>query len=69
MAKFFKVDTRFQGETFPEIINLENISRIAIGPDIVFLSGLSDSSVSRVYLTSESMQNLLKFLGDKKYVG
>lgn len=62
MAKFFKVDTRFQEETFPEIINLDNISRIAIGPDIVFLSGISDSSVSKVYLTSESMHKLLKHL-------
>lgn len=62
MAKFLKVDTRYQGETFPEIINLDNISRIAIGPEMVFLSGMSDSSVSRVYLTSESMHKLLNHL-------
>lgn len=42
MAKFFKVDTRFQGETFPEIINLDSIVRIAIGPEIVFLSDVSE---------------------------
>lgn len=62
MAKFLKVDTRYQGETFSEIINLDNISRIAIGPDIVFFSGMLDSSVSRVSLTSESMHKLLKYL-------
>lgn len=62
MAKFFKVDTRFQGETFPEIINLDSIVRIAIGPEIVFLSGVSDSTVSKVYLTSESMTKLLMHL-------
>lgn len=62
MAKFLKVDTRYQGETFPEIINLDNIGRIAIGPEMVFLSGMSDSSVSRVSLTSESMHKLLEHL-------
>lgn len=62
MAKFLKVDTRYQGEIFPEIINLDNISRIAIGPEIVFLSGVSDSTVSKVYLTSESMTKLLMHL-------
>lgn len=62
MAKFLKVDTRYQGEIFPEIINLDNISRIAIGPEMVFLSGMSDSSVSRVSLTSESMHKLLEQL-------
>ncbi len=62
MTKFFKVYTRYQGETFPKIINLDNISRIAISPDIVFLSGMLDSSVSRVSLTSESMHKLLKYL-------
>lgn len=62
MANFLKVDTRYQGETFPEIINIDSISRIAIGPEIVFLSGVSDSTVSKVYLTSESMTKLLMHL-------
>lgn len=36
MAKFVKVDTYCNGDTFPELINLDNIDRIAIGPNILF---------------------------------
>ena len=36
MAKFFKVDTCYQGETFPEFINLDNVDRIAVGPNIYY---------------------------------
>lgn len=63
MAKFVKVDTYCNGDTFPELINLDNIDRIAIGPNILFFSGARESQLIRVSITDESMQNLLNILG------
>ena len=63
MAKFFKVDTCYQGETFPEFINLDNVDRIAVGPNILFFSRAREDRLVRVSITNESMKRLLEFLG------
>lgn len=37
MAKFVQIQTCEQGNTHDELINIEDISRIALGPNLLFL--------------------------------
>ena len=66
MAKFFKVDTRYQGETFTELINLDNVNRITLGANIIFFKGAGEEQLIRISITSESMHKLIEYLDMKE---
>ena len=69
MAKFVKIQTCEQGNTHDELINIEDISRIALGPNLLFLRTPYGNGEHRHSITQKSVDKLLKVLeviGDEK---
>ena len=62
MAKFVKIQTCEQGNTHDELINIEDISRIALGPNLLFLRTPYGNGENRHSITQESVDKLLKVL-------
>lgn len=62
MAKFVKIQTCEQGHTHNELINIEDISRIALGPNLLFLRTPYGNGEHRHSITQKSVDKLLKVL-------
>lgn len=62
MAKFVQIQTCEQGHTHDELINIEDISRIALGPNLLFLRTPYGNGEHRHSITQKSVDKLLKVL-------
>lgn len=62
MAKFVRIQTCEQGHTHDELINIEDISRIALGPNLLFLRTPYGNGEHRHSITQKSVDKLLKVL-------
>lgn len=62
MAKFVRIQTCEQGHTHDELINIEDISRIALGPNILCLKTSYGNDEHHHSITQESVDKLLKVL-------
>lgn len=62
MAKFVRIQTCEQGNTHDELINIEDISRIALGPNLLFLRTPYGNGNYNHNITQESVDKLLKVL-------
>lgn len=62
MAKFIRIQTCEQGNTHDELINIEDISRIALGPNLLFLRTPYGNGEYRHSITQKSVDKLLKVL-------
>lgn len=62
MAKFVKIQTCEQGHTHDEIINIEDISRITLGANVLSLRTPYGNGEYRHSITQESVDKLLKVL-------
>ena len=62
MAKFVQIQTCEQGHTHDELINIEDISRIALGPNLLFLRTPYGNGEYRHSITQKSVDKLLKVL-------
>lgn len=62
MAKFVRIQTCEQGNTHDELINIEDISRIALGPNLLFLRTPYGNAEHRHSITQKSVDKLLKVL-------
>ena len=62
MAKFVQIQTCEQGHTHDELINIEDIIRIALGPNLLFLRTPYGNGEHRHSITQKSVDKLLKVL-------
>lgn len=62
MAKFVQIQTCEQGHTHDELINIEDISSIALGPNLLFLRTPYGNGEHRHSITQKSVDKLLKVL-------
>ena len=62
MAKFVRIQTCEQGNTHDELINIEDISRIALGPNLLFLRTPYGNGEHHHSITQKSVDKLLKVL-------
>lgn len=62
MAKFVEVETWYQGHSHIEILNIDDIGHISVGPNLVFLKTpyADGSNIARV--SSETIEKLEKLL-------
>lgn len=69
MAKFVQIQTCERGNTHDELINIEDISRIALGPNILCLKTSYGNGEHHHNITQESVDKLLKVLDIVEEVG
>lgn len=66
MAKFVEIETWYQGHSHIEILNIDDIGHISVGPNLVFLKTpyADGSNIARV--SSETIEKLEKLLEVKE---
>lgn len=66
MAKFIEVETYFQGHSHIEILNIDDIGHISVGPNLIFLktSYADGSNMARV--SSKTIEKLMDILEVKE---
>lgn len=69
MAKFVQIQTCYRGNIEDELINIEDISHIALGPNLLFLRTPYGNGEHRHSITQESVDKLLKVLDIVEEVG
>ena len=62
MAKFVKIQTCEQGNTHDELINIEDISRITLGANVLSLRTPYGNGEHHHSITQKSVDKLLKVL-------
>lgn len=62
MAKFIQIQICYRGTVEDELINIEDISRIALGPNILFLRTPYGVGEHHHSITQGSVDKLLKVL-------
>lgn len=62
MAKFVQIQTCYRGIVEDELINIEDISRICLGPNILFLRTPYGVGEHHLNITKKSVDKLLKVL-------
>lgn len=62
MAKFVEIETYYQGHSHIEILNIDDIGHIGVGPNLIFLKTpyADGSNIARV--SSETIEKLKKLL-------
>lgn len=66
MAKFIEVETYSQGHSHIEILNIDDIGHISVGPNLIFLKTpyADGSNIARV--SSETIEKLMDILEVKE---
>ena len=62
MAKFVRLQTCEKGQTHDELIYIEDFSRIALGPNLLFLRTPYGNGEHQHSITQKSVDKLLKVL-------
>lgn len=62
MTKFVKIQSCYRGNTEDELINIDDISRICLGPNILFLRTPYNLGEHDIFITQNSVDKLLKVL-------
>ena len=62
MAKFIQIQSCYRGIVENELINIEDISRICLGPNILFLRTPYNLGEHHISITQNSVDKLLKVL-------
>lgn len=62
MAKFIEIETFFQGHSHIEILNVEDIGHISVGPNLIFLKTSFSDGSNRVSVSSETIDKLKHIL-------
>lgn len=69
MAKFIEIETFFQGHSHFEILNVEDIGHISVGPNLIFLKTPFADSSNRVSVSSETIDKLKHILNVEEVEG
>lgn len=62
MAKFIRVTNIAQGCDMDTILNVDDIGHISIGPNIIFVRTPFADGINRIYVRTETIEQLEKFL-------
>lgn len=62
MAKFIRVTNIAQGCDMDTILNVDDIGHISIGPNIIFVRMPFADGTNRIYVRTETIEQLEKFL-------
>ena len=62
MAKFIEVETYFQGHSHIEILNIDDIGHISVGPNLIFLKTPYADGSNKARVSSETIEKLEKLL-------
>ncbi|HGZ0255312.1 TPA: hypothetical protein ACOJZX_001720 [Streptococcus pneumoniae] len=62
MTKFVKIQSCYRGHTEDELINIDDIGRICLGPNILFLRTSYNLGEHHISITQNSVDKLLKVL-------
>ena len=62
MAKFVEIQSCYRGHIEYELVNIDDISRIGLGPNILFLRSPYSSTERQISITKKSVDKLLNVL-------
>lgn len=62
MAKFIEIESCCRGHFTDELINIDDISRIVLGPNTLFLKSPFNSPERQISITQKSVDKLLNVL-------
>lgn len=62
MTKFIQIQSCYRGIVENELINIEDISRICLGPNILFLRTPCSAGEHHISITKDSVDKLLNEL-------
>lgn len=62
MAKFIEIETFLQGHSHIEILNVEDIGHISVGPNLIFLKTPFADGSNRVSVSSGTIDKLKHIL-------
>lgn len=62
MAKFVEIQSCYRGDIEYELINIDDISRIVLGPNTLFLKSPFNSPERQISITQKSVDKLLNVL-------
>lgn len=62
MAKFIEVETYFQGHSHIEILNIDDIGHISVGPNLILLKTPYADGSNMARVSSKTIEKLEKLL-------
>lgn len=62
MVKFIRITNIAQGIDMDTILNVDDIGHISIGPNIIFVKTPFADGTNRIYVSTEEIKKLEKFL-------
>lgn len=66
MGKFIEIETYFQGDSHIEILNIDDIGHISVGPNVIFLKTPYANGSNMASVSSETIEKLMDILEVKE---
>lgn len=66
MGKFIEIETYFQGDSHIEILNIDDIRHISVGPNVIFLKTPYANGSNMARVSSETIEKLMDILEVKE---
>ena len=66
MGKFIEIETYFQGDSHIEILNIDDIGHISVGPNVIFLKTPYADGSNMARVSSETIEKLMDILEVKE---
>lgn len=66
MAKFIEVETYFQGHSHIEILNIDDIGHISVGPNLILLRPPYADGSNMARVSSKTIEKLMDILEVKE---
>lgn len=67
MAKFIEVETYFQGHSHIEILNIDDIGHISVGPNLILLRTPYADGSNMARVSSKTIEKLMDILEVKRW--
>ncbi len=67
MAKFIEIETLYQGHSDIEILNIDDIGHISVGPNCIFLKTPYADGSNMARVSSETIKKLMDILEVKRW--
>lgn len=67
MNKFVEIETWYQGHSHIEILNIDDIGHITVGPNIIFLKTPHADGSNMTRVSSETIEKLMDILEVKRW--
>lgn len=67
MAKFIEIETWYQEHSDIEILNIDDIGHISVGPNIIFLKTPYADGSNMARVSSETIEKLMDILEVKRW--